>query len=102
MITVKNGAKYEGIFSGASTTTTESGFAIKMTRQVKPATDESANGVTDGPNEYIGVGADHTMIFESKDVVDFAVSGVSISETSSRIQNGMRTLLYRHEKKNYA
>jgi hypothetical protein len=99
VITVKNGAKYEGIFSGASTPPAESAFVIKMTRQVKLATEESANGVLDGANEYIGVGEEHTMIFESKDVVDVAVSAVSINDTSSRAQNGMRPS-YGHE--NYA
>ena len=66
----------------------EPAYLLKMVQQTKHAEKcEGANGVKDVPHDYIGAGEDHSMSFEFKDVIDFAVEGAVIS-TEEKQQNG--------------
>ena len=59
-----------------------------MAQQTKyPEKIEEANGVKDITQEFVGIGEDHSMSFDFKDVVDFAVEGASIS-SPEKPQNG--------------
>ncbi|KAI9835570.1 MAG: hypothetical protein M1819_002021 [Sarea resinae] len=88
-ITVKNGDKFTGIFSGATLETNETSYVLKMVKKVKAVGKEQANGVTDGSDEYLGTGDSHAMTFEIRDVIDLAVEGASLTQTQSKSQNGM-------------
>ncbi|KAI9819429.1 MAG: hypothetical protein M1832_003992 [Thelocarpon impressellum] len=88
-VTVLNGDVFEGIFSGSSWEPGEAAWTVKMARQTKSATHGQANGASDIASEYVGVGAEHVMSFETKDVADFAVDGVTFHDAPSRAPNGV-------------
>lgn len=64
-----------------------------------PERSEEANGVKDIPQDYVGIGEDHSMSFDFRDVVDFAVDGASIAATE-KPQNGTCIPLRRISKAN--
>ncbi|KAI9892263.1 MAG: hypothetical protein M1814_001722 [Vezdaea aestivalis] len=86
-ITVLNGDKYEGIFSGSSIESSESVYLLQMVRKIKAVAGQ--NGNVDSPMTYIGEGENHTMSFNVKDVVDFSAANVTLdAENTSKSQNG--------------
>ena len=85
-ITVTNGSVYSGIFVGFTMEQHETSYLLKMVRQVSGPKTE-ANGVHETSSDYIGVGSDHAMSFDTKDVVDLGVEGVSFG-AQDRGQNG--------------
>ncbi|KAF2840636.1 hypothetical protein M501DRAFT_930469 [Patellaria atrata CBS 101060] len=90
-ITLKNGDKYSGIFSGSSQENpNDIRYVLKMVRRLSSANDQS-NGVRD--EGYIGNGDEHVMLFDSHDVVDLSVASVSIDKTSKtqNVSGGFKT-----------
>ena len=78
-VTVRSGDVFSGIFFGASIDNQDIAYLMKMVQQTKSMEkNEAVNGVKDNQQDYIGIGDDHSMSFEGKDVVDLAVEGVSL------------------------
>ena len=86
-MTVKNGDVFSGVFFGAAFDNNESNYVLKMVQKIKSGEKTEVNGSQDILNEYVGVGEDHTMSFESKDVVSLAVEGVTF-DGREKPQNG--------------
>jgi len=88
-VTVKNGHQYVGIFSGSSFDTSESHYVLKMARKLSVDANNKTNGVSDEQSEgYTGYGNDHVMTFDIKDVVDLAVTEVSLDSATPKLSNG--------------
>ncbi|KAI9811605.1 MAG: hypothetical protein M1827_005354 [Pycnora praestabilis] len=90
-ITTKHGDSFSGIFSGALLEPGEMTYVLRMVKRIKSAGEEQVNGSVDAGNEFVGVGPDHTMTFEIKDVVEFAVGNVGLNDPVSKTQNGLLT-----------
>ena len=87
-ITVRNGDVFTGIFFGVSSDSQELVYLLKMVQQTKAGDkSEGPNGVKDLSLDFVGVGDDHSMTFEGKDVIDLAVEGVTLS-TQDKQMNG--------------
>ncbi|KAI4164474.1 MAG: hypothetical protein LQ342_001787 [Letrouitia transgressa] len=89
-VTVKNGDVFSGIFCGAAMEINESNYLLKMVQKIKSGVKTEANTVPELLNEYTGVGEDHAMSFDLKDVVDLAVEGATF-DGRDKPQNGFRT-----------
>lgn len=88
-VTVRSGDVFSGIFFGASIENQDISYLLKMVQQTKAADKtDTTNGVKDTSMDYIGVGEDHSMSFEGKDVLNVAVDGVIFSAQEKQ-QNGM-------------
>ena len=68
----------------------ESFYILKMVQQVKKAEKSEANGVQDDMGAFVGVGEDHSMLFDSQDVTDLAVEGELGAQ--DKHQNGNNSL----------
>lgn len=86
-MTVKTGEAFSGIFFGASTENNETTYILKMVQQIKTMEKSEVNGARDDLGAFVGVGDDHTMIFDIQDVTDLAVEGVGLG-TQDKHQNG--------------
>lgn len=73
-MSLKTGDAFAGIFFGATMEGSESSYLLKMVQQTKNRSE--ANGVREGSEDYAGVGDDHSMSFDVKDVIDLAVEGI--------------------------
>ena len=86
-ITTKNGDAFTGIFFGA-TIESEPAYLLKMVQQIKHAEkSDGANGIKSTSQDFIGIGEDHSLSFDIKDVVDLAVEGANFSAHEKQ-QNG--------------
>ena len=85
-ITVKNGDIFTGIFHGATMEGPESGYLLKMVQQVNHRGE--VNGVKEVSEEYIGVGNEHAMSFDLKDVIHLAAAEVGFN-ARDKSQNGI-------------
>ncbi|KAL8711363.1 MAG: hypothetical protein Q9220_004260 [cf. Caloplaca sp. 1 TL-2023] len=88
LVTLKNGEKFSGIFFGSSLEGKESKYLLKMVQRVSSSERAETNGNHETLGEYIGSGEDHAVSFETKDVADLAVDGVTF-ETSQKATNGL-------------
>ncbi|KAL8953189.1 MAG: hypothetical protein Q9222_000924 [Ikaeria aurantiellina] len=88
LITLKTGEIFSGIFFGSSLEGKESKYLLKMVQRVSPSERPETNGNHETYGEYIGSGEDHAVSFETKDVIDLAVDGVTF-ETSEKATNGV-------------
>ncbi|MCJ1229114.1 hypothetical protein MMC12_005779 [Toensbergia leucococca] len=86
-ITVKNGDVFSGVFVGSIVENHESAYLLKMVQHVKSEEKCEANGIQECTGDYIGVGEDHAMSFDIKEVVDLAVEGVAF-DARDKPQNG--------------
>jgi len=86
-VTLKNGERYTGVFSGATTEPNDSRYILKMVRS-NASTSQSSNGNITDLSAYIGEGDDHRMAFDMLDVVDLNVSDVSLLGTENKAVNG--------------
>lgn len=77
-MTLKTGDAFAGIFFGATMEGSESSYLLKMVQQTKNRSE--ANGVKEGSEDYAGVGDDHSMSFDVKDVIDLAVEGIVFNQ----------------------
>ena len=73
--------------------TNESSYLLKMVQQLKSVGKSEANGVQDEYEILVGVGEDHAMTFDIKDVSGLNVEGVDIS-SNEKLQNGKRSDQY--------
>ena len=62
-------------------------YILKMVQQIKTIEKSEVNGTRDDLGAYVGVGEDHTMIFDIQDVTDLAVEGVGLG-AQDKLQNG--------------
>ena len=65
----------------------EPAYLLKMVQQTKSAENSEVNGMHENMDDCVGVGEDHAMSFNIKDVIDFAVEGVSLG-AHDKYQNG--------------
>lgn len=86
-MTLKNGDIFSGIFFGASMENNESMYMLKMVQQIRTSEKNEVNGAQDDMGAFVGVGEDHTMLFDFRDVTDLAVEGVGLG-TQDKHQNG--------------
>ncbi|KAK2737772.1 hypothetical protein FQN57_007420 [Myotisia sp. PD_48] len=92
-ITLKNGEKFTGIFSGATLEPNETSFMLKMTQQFIPDSEiGQQNGISHEKSPYIGLAPDHQMIFEVQDLAHLEIpklttSGVAAKENNSAASN---------------
>lgn len=63
----------------------DSAYLLKMVKQIQEKGE--VNGTKDSLNDYIGVGDDHAMAFDLKEVIDLAVEGV-VFNIRDKPQNG--------------
>ncbi|KAL9131788.1 MAG: hypothetical protein Q9217_000393 [Psora testacea] len=89
-VTVSNGDVYLGIFFGASMDKEEPEYLLKMVQRIRHVNKTEMNGVREAMSDYDGVGDDHTMSFNTRDVIDLAVEGVTIT-TQEKRANGATT-----------
>lgn len=87
-MTVKNGDVFSGIFCGAAMEINESNYLLKMVQKIKSGVKTEANTGPELLNEYTGVGEDHAMSFDLKDVIDLAVEGATF-DGRDKSQNGL-------------
>ena len=59
-----------------------------MVKRTASPTSQQMNGNVEVPDEYAGIGEDHSLSFDIQDVVDLSVAGVDVSHTDSKVQNG--------------
>lgn len=64
----------------------ESAYLLKMVQQIKTVRGE-VSGVQDGPEVLVGVGEDHAMSFEVKDVGGLSIEGLDFS-AQDKLPNG--------------
>lgn len=85
-MTLRNGERFEGIFSGASVEPSDARFTMKMVKRVSAAT--QSNGAAEKLNEYIGNGEDYMVAFDLQDTIDLNVWDVQLSAAEDKAQNG--------------
>ena len=83
-VTLKNGDTYSGLFFGALMDKSEPEYLLKMVQYTKYSRKGETNGARDPVREYVGVGDDHAMSFKIKEVADFTLEGMSISNQDRR------------------
>jgi hypothetical protein len=81
---LKNGDRYNGIFS----TVSDNRYIIKMAKKL-PSQGGQANGVA---VEQAGTGPDRTLSLNTNEVVDLHVDDVRFDKSLSRGQNGKAML----------
>jgi len=86
---VKNGDAFSGIFFGATLESHDLVYAFKMVQKLKSG---EIDGVQASRDQYVGMGEDHSMSFDTKDVVDLAVEGVTLLPQEKRA-NGIPVAL---------
>lgn len=87
---MKSGDVFSGIFFGATTESNESTYLLKMVQQLKSVGRGEPNGVQDDSGSLVGVGEDHAMTFDVKDISDLSVEGADIG-AQDKLQNGKRS-----------
>ena len=58
-----------------------------MVKRTRLPNRQQVNGNTELPNEYVGEGEDHVMVFDKEDTVDLAVNDV-VTTNAKPMQNG--------------
>ncbi|KAG0634535.1 hypothetical protein HOY80DRAFT_518956 [Tuber brumale] len=85
-ITLRNGARFAGILTGADTKSHDLGATMKWVRQVRtPLGDNSDERVEEG--EYVGGGLEKAMVFEPKDLVDIFAEKIALGEDETQSQS---------------
>ncbi|KAJ5893886.1 hypothetical protein N7495_005577 [Penicillium taxi] len=86
-ITTKTGDKFTGIYSFSALESSDTSFLLKMVRNSSESNAKS-NGLSESISPYLGTAPDHSMSFETKDIVDFSVSDVAPTEVAMKESNG--------------
>lgn len=87
-LTLKNGEQFTGVFSGSSLeSSAKSVYILKMVKKIRLASHQQVNGNTELPDEYVGEGEDHVMVFDTQDTADLAVANV-VTAAAHATQNG--------------
>jgi hypothetical protein len=61
-----------------------------MVQRASQENQPKSNGVSDASSQYLGSGPEHSMVFDIKDVADFAVPNVCPAEVSVKESNGKK------------
>ena len=94
-ITVKTGDVFTGIFFGTTMENHQPAYLMKMVEQVKSGTKTEPNGNQCCSEGFIGRGEDFAMSFDTKEVTDLAVEGITF-DSQHKMQNGGSPLLLNH------
>lgn len=65
----------------------EPAYLLKMVQQVRASNKNEVNGSPEISGEYIGIGEEHSMSFDIKEVADLAVQNVPFDH-QDKAQNG--------------
>ncbi|CUS13435.1 unnamed protein product [Tuber aestivum] len=84
-ITLRNGARFAGILTGADTKSHDLGATMKWVRQVRTPLGDSDERVEEG--EYVGGGLEKAMVFEPKDLVDIFAERIALGEDETQLQS---------------
>lgn len=84
-LTTASGDRFTGVFSTPSLEPPELKYALKMTKQLGQSTTDQDSA------SYVGIGEDHVMLFDVKDVVDLAVANVALDKVQLKASNGKTT-----------
>ena len=84
-MTTKNGDTYTGIFAGSTMDNHECGYLFKMVQAID--TKSGLNGDRSTVADYIGVGEDHAMSFDAKDVGSLVLAKFALNPRE-KPQNG--------------
>ena len=95
-ITVKNGDVFTGVFFGTTMENHQSAYLMKMVEQVKSGTKAESNGIQDCSGGFIGSGDDFAMSFDTKEVTDLAVEGITFDSLHKMPNGGSPLLLGLH------
>jgi hypothetical protein len=87
MIKTRNGDAFTGIFFGASLEINDSAYLMKMVQRVMSAGKSEVNGVKADAEAFVGVGVDHAMSFDIKDVCVLTIDGLETGP-QEKLQNG--------------
>ena len=87
MVTIKNGDVFSGTFFGADMENHEPTYLLKMVQQVRSSNKGENNGSQDSLGEYMGIGEEHSMSFDIKEVASLAVDDVTFDHRE-KTQNG--------------
>lgn len=93
-MTLKTGDAFAGIFFGATMEGSESSYLLKMVQQTKNRSE--ANGVKEGLEDYAGVGDDHSMSFDVKDVIDLAIEGIVFNHPNKLPTGNLFDIVHQH------
>ncbi|MCJ1482479.1 hypothetical protein MMC06_002644 [Schaereria dolodes] len=85
LVTTKNGDTYTGIFAGSTMDNHECGYLFKMVQAID--TKSGLNGDRSTVADYIGVGEDHAMSFDAKDVGSLVLAKFALNPRE-KPQNG--------------
>ncbi|KAK2879392.1 hypothetical protein FQN49_000935, partial [Arthroderma sp. PD_2] len=91
-VTMKDGEKFTGIFSGSTLESNETILILKMAR--RSASDpESAqsNGVGHDEGKYVGSGPDHQLMVDAQDITSLDIPSLSTTGVAAKEQNGAAT-----------
>ena len=83
-LSLKNGDRYTGVFSGATTQQGDARYNLKMVRKLSSA---PTNG-TASTDHLVGEGEDFAMAFDVNDTLDLSVAGLSFGSSQARAANG--------------
>lgn len=86
VVSTKNGEKFTGIFSSSTLEASESSFVLKM---VQRSDQQKHNGANNAAVPFLGSAPDHSMVFDTKDIVDISVADVSPADVTLKPSNGM-------------
>ncbi|KAM5445187.1 poly(A)-binding protein binding protein [Microsporum audouinii] len=90
-LTMKDGEKFTGIFSGSTLESNETIIILKMARH-PPSDSEAAstqsNGVSQTKSPYVGSGPDHQLMIYVQDITCLDIPSLSTSGVAAKEQNG--------------
>ncbi|OJJ49609.1 hypothetical protein ASPZODRAFT_128095 [Penicilliopsis zonata CBS 506.65] len=87
-VATKTGDIFTGIFSSASTEPNDSSFVLKMVQRPSQQDSARSNGVSAVATPFLGSAPDHSMSFDSKDIVDISVANVTTADVTVKESNG--------------
>ncbi|KAL8854678.1 MAG: hypothetical protein Q9221_000460 [Calogaya cf. arnoldii] len=87
VVTVKNADAFSGIFCGSTFENNEPKCFLQMVQKVKAKDKTEINGDHETHDDYVGVGENHSMSFDMKDVINVAVEGVTF-DNRDKLLNG--------------
>ncbi|KKY14548.1 putative pab1 binding protein [Diplodia seriata] len=82
-VTLKSGERFSGIFSSSSLEQQEYRYTFKMVKRLQSLGGQ-VNGTSESQDDYCGVGQDHRMVFDVKDVVVLNVENVAMDKTKAK------------------
>ncbi|EZF28158.1 hypothetical protein H101_08161, partial [Trichophyton interdigitale H6] len=89
-LTMKDGEKFTGIFSGSTLESNETILILKMARRPTSESDSAqSNGVSQNEPSYVGSGSDHQLLIDVQDITCLDIQSLSTSGVVAKDQNGM-------------